>query len=551
MLSRLRNWRQSTFICALIGAVLLWAALAPVDFWPLAWIAPVWWVLLVRRGQLPGRRPYVALWLVGFLFWLAALHWLRLPHWAASFGWVAVAFYLGFYLPVFVGLSRVAVQWLRIPVIVAAPVVWTGLELARGHLLTGFTMASLGHTQYRWLELIQLSDLAGAYGVGFVVMFAAACLARSVPCEQAKPAYWPLAPLAIVLIAAICYGRMRLCHDPPEPEARIALIQGSIDIELKSDPSKRRLIHQHYRDLSEKAVRQYGELDAIIWPETMFRETLVICDANPALPEGWEHTEEEFRWALRQAARRSHSEMARMAAEFAAPLVLGVDTQYYGAGGVKRFNSAAFVGRSGRLLGRYDKMHRVLFGEYVPFAEYAPWLQRLTPLPFSLNAGKEPVAFELGSLRFAPNICYESVLPHLIRRQVTTLARAGREPHVLVNLTNDGWFWGSSELDMHLVCGVFRAVECRKPFLIAANTGFSAWIDSDGRIRARGPRRAPDTLLAEVGRDRRGSWYLAHGDWAAGCCLAMCVLFAAVGILPRYPQLARFVRVPKSFLGNE
>jgi apolipoprotein N-acyltransferase len=63
----------------------------------------------------------------------------------------------------------------------------------------------------------------------------------------------------------------------------------------------------------------------------------------------------------------------------------------------------------------------------------------------------------------SPNICYESVLPHVIRRQINTLQAEGKEPDVLVNLTNDGWFWGSSELDLHLACGIFRAVECRKP----------------------------------------------------------------------------------------
>jgi len=83
------------------------------------------------------------------------------------------------------------------------------------------------------------------------------------------------------------------------------------------------------------------------------------------------------------------------------------------------------------------------------------------------------------------------VLSHVIRSQINTLAAEGKEPDVLVNLTNDGWFWGSSELDLHLACGVFRAVECRKPFLIAANTGFSAWIDSDGRIQQQGPAAGP------------------------------------------------------------
>ena len=82
------------------------------------------------------------------------------------------------------------------------------------------------------------------------------------------------------------------------------------------------------------------------------------------------------------------------------------------------------------------------------------------------------------------------------------MAAEGREPDILVNLTNDGWFWGSSELDMHLACGVFRAVECRKPLLIAANTGFSAWIDGDGRIREQGPRRATDVIMAEPRLDQ-------------------------------------------------
>ena len=100
------------------------------------------------------------------------------------------------------------------------------------------------------------------------------------------------------------------------------------------------------------------------------------------------------------------------------------------------------------------------------------------------------------------------------------MTAAARLPDVLVNLTNDGWFWGSSELDMHLVCGVFRAIECRKPLLIAANTGFSAWIDGDGRILRQGPRRREKVLFAAVGREPRQSWYLVHGDWPAGVCWA-------------------------------
>src|SRR5690606_19483170 len=101
---------------------------------------------------------------------------------------------------------------------------------------------------------------------------------------------------------------------------------------------------------------------------------------------------------------------------------------------------------------------------------------------------------------------------------------------ILVNLTNDGWFWGSSELDMHLACGVFRAVELRKPFLIAANTGFSAWIDSTGNIRQQGPRRDTGFIIATVGLDRRESLYSSVGDLFAGFCLAVSALLALAGL---------------------
>ena len=529
MFERLLAFYRSTFGQALVGAVVLWAALPPLDWWWLGWIAPVWWLMLARRKELAGRHPYRVLWLAGFLFWMAAYHFLRLPHWATSIGWVALAAYLGFYLPIFVGLVRVAVHRLRVPLALAAPIVWTGLDLARGHLLTGITMGALGHTQYRWITLIQLSDLAGAYGVGFVMMFVAACLARMLPCDEKRWTFWPLLPGAAMLAVALGYGYYRLAEPSVEPAARIALIQGSIDIEFKSDPEMAEHINRHYCELSAKAVRRFKNLDLIVWPETMCRDTLLSYDPDATAPPEWEGTQEQFQAELPYYAKRSREGMIALAKGVGVPVLLGVDTFHYTAGGLQRFNSAVLVTPQGEIVDRYDKMHRVLFGEYVPLADRFPWLQRLTPLPSSLAAGSRPVAFEVKGLQIVPDICYESVLPHVIRRQVLDLRQEGVEPDVLVNLTNDGWFWGSSELDMHLVCGVFRAVECRKPMLIAANTGFSAWIDADGRIRAQGPRRAADVLLATVGAAPRQSWYLRHGDLPAGVCLVISGIFAVVG----------------------
>jgi apolipoprotein N-acyltransferase len=195
----------------------------------------------------------------------------------------------------------------------------------------------------------------------------------------------------------------------------------------------------------------------------------------------------------------------------------------------QRYNSAALVDRDGNLAGTYDKVHRVMFGEYIPFAKWLPFLYRLTPLTGGIEAGDGPVVFELDGNYYAPSICYETVIPHVMRRQAATLAGGSAPPDVLVNMTNDAWYWGSSELDMHLACGIFRAIETRTPLVIAANGGISAWIDQYGRVRAQSPRMKPDIILADVEpRDMR-SWYVAFGDWFALMCLACTGVFAFVG----------------------
>ena len=178
----------------------------------------------------------------------------------------------------------------------------------------------------------------------------------------------------------------------------------------------------------------------------------------------------------------------------------------------------------------YDKTHLVPFGEYMPFADWFPWLQYLSPLGNGSSASDRPASFVVKGINLVPNICYETTLPHVIRNQLAALRQQGVEPQVLVNLTNDGWFWGSSELEMHLACGIFRAVENRRPLVIAANTGISASIDGNGRILEQGPKHDAGVILADVRLDGRESWYSRHGDWFAGSCLAATIALAAAGV---------------------
>ena len=548
-------WQRSTLPVALVGSLLLWAALPPLALGWLGWIAPVPWLLLVRIDALPGTRPYRKIYVAGLLFWLASIYWLCLPHPILSIGWMALSIYLAIYVPIFVGLTRVAVHSCGVPLWLAAPVVFTGLELARAHVLTGFLMASLAHSQVHWTTMIQISDLFGEYGVDFVIMLVAASLASLVP-ESLLPTPHTdrqdggsvlarvagLIPAIVVVVAALTYGNWRLSGAGQSDTTstargpRVALIQGNSSPDMKFDQSSERQIMNDYVALSEKAIakaREMGDgraVNLVVWPETMFRSSLITFAPGYKAPEGAHRTPEEI-------ASYGKNDLANLAKRLGTPVLVGVDRWHYpiqGSGNKEArpsvYNSTALVGHQGELIGTYDKMHRVMFGEYIPFAEWFPILYAVTPLTGGIVAGEAPAALRLNDKYcFSPSICYETAIPHVIRRQVATLENRNEHPTALVNVTNDAWYHGSSELDMHLACGVFRAVESRLPLAIAANGGISAWVDHLGRVRAQSPRQESDFIIADIEPTQMRSFYVRYGDWFSALCLVCCLVLAAVG----------------------
>ena len=560
-------WHASVVTMGIASAVLMWLALPPVDWGWFGWFAPVGWLLLIRSESLGGWRPYLKLYAVGWVYFGVTFYWVTLPHVSAFLGWIALTTYLAFYIVLFVGLSRVAVHQLRVPLLLAAPIVWTGLELVRAHFATGFLLAALAHTQHHWITVIQISDLVGAYGLSFLVMLIAACLARVVPIHGQRTRIWPLLSAALALIAAIAYGQYRLQYEGYRAGPKIALVQGSIDTEFGVDPMiTKQKIDLEYVGLTLDVLSKHDDIDLVVWPESMCTNPLITIENGAWLPaeitaqwpsldpgdadrleaarelpkvihEFADHTRVEFQNLTRylSSQRRGSSPSSDDAATTGRPLrlLVGVDGERYGPGWLRRYNTSAFLGPDGHVADQYSKMHPVMFGEYVPLGDLFPSLYRLTPLAGGLTAGTEAKAFEVAGARLAPNICYETVLPHVIRRQVVMLKDAGREPDVLVTQTNDGWFWGSAALDMHLICGLFRAVECRKPLLIAANTGLSASIDSSGNILQQGPRRATETLVVQPRIDSRQSPYLTLGDWFAWACATSCACLLVAGTLGR------------------
>jgi len=531
-------WFRSTAFLALLGALLNYLAQPPVDAWPLGWVAFAPWCLLIRTEKLAGRRPYRTLWFAGFLYWFATLHWIRLPHPLTIIGLFPLAAYLAAYIPLFVGLSRVAVRRVGMPLVVAAPVVWYGLELAKGHLFSGFTMGSLCYTQVHWPLAIQICDIFGSYGLSALLVMCAAALAQLVRWPHSPAKFRPLLVALAVSAISLSYGYWKLSNPlssaPSRPGPRVAIIQSSVEVSLKFDPVANRKINPQLIALTDRMLAKVAPVDLIVWPETMYRETQYsfsddwLPPADAQLADGSPLTREI---ALQDAAYR-REKLANVARhKFHTNLLFGVDRAHFTAAGPELFNSAMFVHADGTIKDAEtcDKMHLVMFGEYIPFADWLPWLYTISPLAGGVRAGEHFVALNVAGCRIAPDICYETVVPHQIRRQVNELRARNEEPDILLNVTNDGWFHGSSQLDQHLACAVFRAVECRKPVLIAANTGFSAEIDAYGRIRWQGKRWDEDFHVAQPIVQPTDSVYLLIGDLPAKVCVVICMGLAFLG----------------------
>jgi apolipoprotein N-acyltransferase len=287
-----------------------------------------------------------------------------------------------------------------------------------------------------------------------------------------------------------------------------------------------------YFGLMERARNADPDLDLIVWPEGAFTESLpeLIVDTPVQAPPDSSIPLEEIQANVGDR-QEAFTQKVHVAAQVAnrdtndVHLLAGVTTYQLRGAETRQHNSALWIQPNGRIGGRYFKVHLVMFGEYVPFSRLVPWLANVTPIGQGLTPGTGPSSFEVQGFRLAPSICFESTVPHLIRRQVRRLAaETGHAPDILVNITDDGWFWGSSILDLHLACAVLRAVELRRPFLVAANTGISAHIDGNGRVLERLPHRREGFILAAVPRDGRFSFYERWGDLFAGACLAATIL---------------------------
>ena len=578
---------RSVFLATVLTGLALWLSFHPVEAAPVAWIALVPLCLLLRAPDLP-KRSYRVIYLGGMIWAVATVQWMRLGHPAMYGAVAAMGVYLAFYFPVFVALGRAACT-AGLPVWLACGLVWTSLEFLRAYLLTGFPWYFLAHSQYRFVPLVQISDVTGAYGVSFVLACFSGCIAGQLPgkwlgkfrlaasetvggIQNDRPV---IAFGSCLLLVAACfgYGTIRL-NDVVETKEGpvIALAQGNFTPESKHDPGKwQRMVIDH--DLLTRRAAGLRP-DLIVWPETMFpvpdrvvTDALTDDDLTAFLPPDAKGLNSN--WAAQEISswrdQQARMLLTNRSQEAGAAMLVGLLTEVAGEDGRKRYNSAAMIRPDVGYVGRYDKNHRVIFGEYIPLRSVFPWLAKVTPFGagFGIDAGDESVVFDSGKFSFAPIICFEDTVPQLVRQAVSTRSESGRLPDVLVNMTNDGWFRGSSELDQHLVTATFRCIETRRPMVRAVNAGISAFIDSAGRIRkpehfqlmteetattvaefkavdsmidpetGKRYRQVSAMLCAQVPLDGRSTLYVKWGDWF-GWLVSLVVVFAvAVGVWKR------------------
>ncbi|MEW6079252.1 MAG: apolipoprotein N-acyltransferase [Thermodesulfobacteriota bacterium] len=512
---------------ALASGLMLTAAFPSPGLSWLAWVALV--PLLFALRDLSPRWSFAAGFLTGWTHFLTLGYWL-IPT-IMVYGGVplapALTFYLGLgaCLAVYIGLFALLVSWVRGKpglCLAAVPVIWVGVEYLRSHLFTGLPWELLGYSQYRHLCLIQVADIAGVYGLSFIIVLVNAAVTGLLLWLCKRP--WRgvamtgrtavlLAVVALMLASGVCwYGwyRVRTVDQvlAGAPGRTIAVVQGNIDQAQKWDAAFQLATVKKHLLLAMETVPR--DPDLIVMPET-------------ALP---------FYFFYEEALTDMVCRVVRQTGTF---FLAGAPAFERTPADIRYFNSAFLINPGGEVVGRYDKTHLVPFGEYVPFGRYLPFIEKLVAGVGDFTAGTAGQVLFMNGTRLGVQICYEIIFPDICRRMVTNGA------DMIINITNDAWYGKSSAPYQHFSMTVLRAVENRRSLVRAANTGISGFIDPAGRIRGATGIFVEDAPVYAVPIMTGGTIYNRTGDLFAKSCVIL-LLFV---ILQRYVENIRKKRTKK------
>jgi apolipoprotein N-acyltransferase len=530
------KWTKARWVVAAAAGLLLAAAFPNWNIAGFAWIAPGL-MLLAALGS-SGSESFRIGFVAGLGFWLGSLYWLLyIP--VAGFpilGWIALSAYVALFQGVWVWLcwkcfptaatpaardgdlpsalnnSNSATRLTRFSWALLCAALWVALEMIRTRFLSGFPWSLLGVSQYQMTPLLQISSFTGVYGVSFLVVWTSVSLLSAGllllrPSASRTMLFAEVVPPLLVVSIVFATGYHRLTHAPESGRTiRLTSIQPSIPQTMIWDSSANAKRFAELMALTESALS--NQADALLWPEA-------------ALPE---------------LSEANFGALTNLAGAHNTWFIFGADDVRYRPGSTNEgdllyYNAAWLLSPRGQIADIYYKRRLVIFGEYIPLADWLPFIKWFTPITGGFQAGTNASQFAVSDAQVtaAPLICFEDCFPHGAREHVT------EDTDLLVNLTNDGWFGEGAEQWQHAANAVFRAIENGLPLVRSCNNGVTCWIDPQGRIR--------DILRDEQGtiygaghitftiplnpRPPGGTFYTRHGDVFGWACTALSVLAVA------------------------
>lgn len=492
--------------------MLCWVALAPLIYAilrareqdaaellasdPTSYLAPA----TTRQGFILGYVSGV-IWYFGSCYWVYhVMHFYGGLHPVIAFVLLLLfSLYLGLYHGIFGALLAWAAQsrtGFSRRALVLAPFLWVSVELARTYI-TGFPWDLLGTSQVDNVPLARIATVTGVYGLSFEIALVNAAFAAAFLVVRRNRKTMLLAALT----GAIALQAGRWVQPEPVPaDSTATLVQQNIPISDDWNYASYDRLLRELGDLSVPATAPGGTPGLIIWPES---------------PAPFFLNDQRF--------VESVSDIAKHGNAFVVAGSLGVRAVAKGEQPNDVYNSAVLVSPSGNIASRYDKVHLVPFGEYVPFASLLSFAQALTHEVGNFSAGAERIPLDLGHAKVGVFICYESVFPAEIRMF------AAHGAQVFVNISNDGWFGNYGAPEQHLNMARMRAIENHRWLLRATNTGITASIDPWGRIVARAPRNRRTVLQAPYSLIGENTFYTRAGDWFP----ILCAIISIAGLFFR------------------
>ncbi|HEY1500559.1 MAG TPA: apolipoprotein N-acyltransferase [Acidobacteriaceae bacterium] len=499
----------------------------------IAWIAliPLLFALLSERAAAHPRylhRSALTGYLCGVIWYILNCYWIyqtmlyygNVPAPGSAGIVVLFSLVLGLYFGLFGWLLAFFRRHLGIvPALVLAPFLWAALELAAARI-TSVPWDQLGYSQVDSLWLTRLAPWTGVYGISFVLVLSSAYFVGIwVAAKRLSGSVRVV--FSLVVLVLLFLGEHWSVPSPAPTSDYAVLIQPNIDVATNDNwigPEWEGDVNWITTQARQTCTPAY-----IGMPEATLAPPNQDCAENTP-PPGILLWPEVGSW-FRSDDPRTIALVGNVARSAHAPFIAGM----FGQDAAGTYNSAVFANPDGVITGRYDKIHLVPFGEFVPYRRFFFFAKKLTHQLVDLQRGHERKVFESGGHRFGVFICYESVFADEVR----LFTKNGAQ--VLVNISDDGWYGDTSAPWQHLNMARMRAIENDRWILRDTNSGITTVIDPYGRVTLSAPRHTLTSLVARYGYRSDLTFYTRHGDMFAYCCcgVVMGALILAVGLRRR------------------